>query len=53
MDPAEPSNLDVVVSDSLTPSANSTFNLGQDGSRWLFGFFQRVRISGEEPYYDD
>jgi hypothetical protein len=39
MDPAEQSNFDDVASDSLTPSANSSFNLGQDARRWRFGFF--------------
>jgi hypothetical protein len=53
MDPAQPSNFDIVVSDSLTPSANSTCNLGQDLMRFLFGFFQRVRLSGNTPHYDD
>jgi hypothetical protein len=53
MDPAEQSNFDVVASDSLTPSANSTFNLGQDVRRWRFGFFQRVRLSGNVPNYED
>jgi hypothetical protein len=38
MDPAEQSNFHVVASDSLTPSANSSFNLGHDVRRWRFGF---------------
>jgi hypothetical protein len=53
MDPAQPSNFDIVVSDSLTPSANSAFNLSQDLRRFLFGYFQRVRLSGNTPHYDD
>jgi hypothetical protein len=53
MDPAHPSNLDVVASDTVTPSANSKFNLGHDSHRWLFSYFQRVWLSEEEPYYDD
>jgi hypothetical protein len=46
MDPADQSNFDIVVSDS-------TYNLGQDLRRFLFGFFQRVRVSGNTPHYDD
>jgi hypothetical protein len=53
MEPAQPSNFDIVVSDSLMPSASSTYNLGQDMRRFLFGFFQRVRLSGNTPHYDD
>jgi hypothetical protein len=53
MDPQVPSNFDIVVIDSLTPVADVTFNLGQDLRRFLFGYFQRVRLSREPPYYDD
>jgi hypothetical protein len=53
MDPAQPSTFDIVVSDSLTPSANSTYNLGHYLMRFLFGFFQRVRVSGNAPHCDD
>jgi hypothetical protein len=53
MDPAQPSSFHIVVSDSLTPSANTTYNLGNYLMRFLFGFFQRVRVSGNAPHYDD
>jgi hypothetical protein len=53
MDPVQPSNYDIVLYDSLTLSANSTYNLGQDLRRFLFGYFERVRLSGNDPYYDD
>jgi hypothetical protein len=39
MDPTRPSNFDIVVSDSITPSAVSAFNIGQDLRRFLFGYF--------------
>jgi hypothetical protein len=53
MDPVQTSNFDLVLYDSLTPSADSTYNLGQDLRRFLFGYFERVRLSGNDPYYDD
>jgi hypothetical protein len=53
MDPVQPSNFDIVMHDSLTPSADSAYNLGQDLTRFLFGYFQRVRLSGNDPHYDD
>jgi hypothetical protein len=53
MDPVHTSNFDIVMNDSLTPSANSTFNLGKDLMRFLFGYFQRVRLSVNEPHCDD
>jgi hypothetical protein len=42
-----------VLYDSLTPSADLAYNLGLDLRRFLFGYFQRVRLSGNDPHYDD
>jgi hypothetical protein len=53
MDLARPSNFDIVVSDSITPSAVSAFNIGQDLRRFLFGDFERVRISATSPHNED
>jgi hypothetical protein len=53
MEPVQPSNFDIVLHDSLAPVSNSTFNLGQDLRRFLFGYFERVHLSGIVPYYDD
>jgi hypothetical protein len=53
MDPARPSNFDIVVSDSITPSADSAYNIGQNLRRFVFGYFQRVRISANSPHFDD
>jgi hypothetical protein len=39
MDPVQPSNFDIVMHDSLTPSADSAYNLGHDLRRFLFGCF--------------
>jgi hypothetical protein len=53
MDPARPSNYDIIVSDSITPSAVSAFNIGQDLRRFMFGYFERVRISATSPHNED
>ena len=42
MYPATPTNLDVVVSDSITPAITSTYNLGQDRLRWKHIFSDDV-----------
>jgi hypothetical protein len=53
MVPAQFSNFDIVLSDSLTPSASSVYSLSQDLMRFVFGYFKRVRMSRYEPQYDD
>jgi hypothetical protein len=37
----------------MTPSQNSTYNIGQDLRCFLFGFFQRVRMSRKLSHYND
>jgi hypothetical protein len=39
MEPVQQSNYDITLHDSLTPVSNSTFNLGQNLRRFLFGYF--------------
>ncbi len=42
MYPTTSTNLDVVMSDSITPMSTSTYNLGQDRLRWLHVFSDNV-----------
>ncbi len=42
MHPTTPTNLDVVLSDSITPVSISAFNVGQDRLRWLHVFSDNV-----------
>jgi hypothetical protein len=43
--PTQPTNLDVCFADSITPTANLTYNNGQDKLRWLHIFADRVVTS--------
>jgi hypothetical protein len=42
MHPTTSTNLDVVISDSMTPMLTSTYNIGQDRLRWLHIFSDNV-----------
>eukprot|EP00873_Tetraselmis_striata_P003267 jgi/Tetstr1/423531/TSEL_014204.t1 len=42
---APPANLDITTSDSITPTSDSTYNLGQAGKRWLFAYVDTARCS--------
>jgi len=42
MHPTTSTNLDVVISDSMTPMLTSTYNIGQDRLRWLHLFSDNV-----------
>ena len=48
MHPVTTTNLDVVFSDSITPSSSSTFNNGQDRRRWLHVFTDVVVCQGKK-----
>jgi hypothetical protein len=52
VDPENPSNYDIVVSDSITPASESAYSIGRENRRFVYGYFQRVRVS-ETPYDDD
>eukprot|EP00873_Tetraselmis_striata_P012316 jgi/Tetstr1/432580/TSEL_021950.t1 len=45
MFPVETSNFDIVALDSITPTSNMGYNLGQDQLRWLFLYAKTGRFS--------
>jgi hypothetical protein len=50
VDPENPSNFDIVVSDSIIP--DGLYSIGRENRRFVYGYFQRVLVS-ETPYEDD
>eukprot|EP00873_Tetraselmis_striata_P010651 jgi/Tetstr1/430915/TSEL_020671.t1 len=42
---APPANLDITIPDSITPTSDSTYNLGQAGKRWLFAYVDTARCN--------
>jgi hypothetical protein len=50
IDPENPSNYDIVVSESIIPAG--LYSIGRENIRFVYGYFQRVRVS-ESPYDDD
>jgi hypothetical protein len=50
VDPENPSNYDIVVSDTIIP--DGLYSIGRENRRFVYGYFQRVRVS-ESPYDDD
>jgi len=45
MSPPEATNFDIVMLNSVTPSANVTWNLGQNGRRYLYIYTEFVRCN--------
>jgi hypothetical protein len=46
MFPAETTNFDIVALNSITPSVNNTWNLGQNGRRFLHVYTETLRCRG-------
>ena len=53
IDPPESTNFDIVAFDSVTPTGNNIFNLGQNALRWRFVYSVFARISDRLDFLTD